>query len=93
VVTDRARLVFTAVAGDGDQYGSLPANDSAVVFLSGAQTARVDGAMALATAGALVFAQAPASCYDSAAVDALLARGVEAAEPGDLAQALLDRWP
>ncbi|GGK00118.1 chemotaxis protein CheB [Luteimonas terricola] len=93
VVMDRARLVFAAAEGGFDHYGALPASDSAVILLSGAQAARVDDAMALAAAGALVLAQAPESCYDSAAVGALVARGAEAAEPGDLAQTLLDRWP
>lgn len=93
VVADRARLLFVSTADSADHYHALPANDSAVVFLSGAQAARVDQAMDLAAAGALVFAQAPASCYDSVAVEALLARGASAAEPADLAQVLLDRWP
>ena len=93
VVADRARLVFAA-AGDGSpQYAALPAQDSAVLFLSGAHAARVDEAMAMAAAGALVLAQAPPSCYDSVAVDTLVARGAPVAEPGDLAQVLLDRWP
>ena len=92
LAVDRAQLKFTTGEGAG-HYATLPANDSAVVFLSGAQVARVDDAMALAAAGALVFAQSSESCYDSAAVDALVARGAEAAEPADLAQALLDRWP
>ena len=93
VMVDRARLVFVAADQSAGDYASLPASDSAVVFLSGAQTALVDSAMDLAAAGALVFAQAAASCYDSAAVDALLARGAVSAEPADLAQVLLDRWP
>ena len=93
VVEDCTRLVFRAGAEGFDHYGALPPSDTAVIFLSGAQEDRVDAAMALATVGALVLAQAPDSCYDSAAVGALVARGAEAAEPGDLAQALLDRWP
>ncbi|MGY1459719.1 MULTISPECIES: chemotaxis protein CheB [unclassified Luteimonas] len=93
VVQDRARMVFATAEDDGDSYGALPAADSAVIFLSGAQVARVDEAMALATAGALVLAQAPDSCYDSTAVGALVGRGADAAQPGDLATALLDRWP
>ena len=50
-------------------------------------------ATAMADAGALLLAQAPESCYDGAAVTALVARGAVSAEPGDLAQALVDRWP
>jgi len=90
VVEDRSRLRFAA----GDHgYNALPAHDSALVFLSGASSGRVDAAMALAAEGALVLAQTPDSCYDPAAVNALIARGAVAAEPGDLAQALADRWP
>ena len=94
VVDDRARLRF-ADAGDGRAtgYDALPAADSALVFLSGASVERVERAAAMAEAGALVLAQAPESCYDGAAVTALVARGAVSAEPGDLAQALVDRWP
>ena len=94
VVEDRARLRF-ADADDGRAtgYDALPAADSALVFLSGASVDRVERAMAMAGAGALVLAQAPESCYDGAAVTALVARGAVSAEPGDLAQALVDRWP
>ena len=90
---DRARLVFASAAGAaGDEYAALPAGDSALVFLSGADPERVGRAMDLAGAGALVLAQAPDTCYDATAVVALVARGAVAAEPGDLAQALLDHW-
>ena len=90
---DRGRLVFVASDPQQGGYEALPAGDSALVFLSGASPARVDAAMALAGDGALVLAQVPDSCYDGAAVAALVARGAVAAAPGDLAQALLDRWP
>lgn len=93
LVVDRAQLVFSADEGDGAGYAALPAADSAVVFLSGAQAARTAPAMALAGEGALVIAQAPESCYDREAVDQLVAQGVAAAEPGDLARVLIDRWP
>lgn len=93
-VEERARLVFSDAGDvDADSYRVLPPADSAVVFLSGARAERVGSAMELAAAGALVLAQSPDSCYDSAAVDALVARGAHAAEPAELAQALLDRWP
>ncbi|MGY0651702.1 chemotaxis protein CheB [Luteimonas sp. A537] len=94
VVSDRAQLLF-AIADNGalDHYGSLAAGDSVLVFLSGANVDRVDAAMALAGEGAMVLVQAPASCYDGIAVETLVARGAQAAEPGELAQLLLDRWP
>ena len=94
VASDRARLVFAIAEGGAlDHYASLAAGDSALVFLSGASVDRVDAAMALAGEGAMVLAQAPASCYDGTAVETLVARGAQAAEPGELAQLLLDRWP
>ena len=94
VVEERSRLRFAAAQPDAAVgYDALPAGDSALVFLSGASADRVDRAMAMAGAGTLVLAQAPDSCYDAAAVNALVARGAVAAEPGDLAQALIDRWP
>lgn len=94
VVEDRALLRF-ADAGDAGAigYDALPAGDSALVFLSGADSDRVERALSMAGAGALVLAQAPESCYDAAAVTALVGRGAVSAEPGDLAQALIDRWP
>lgn len=92
-IKHHARLAFAETDTDAeDCYGSLPAGDTALVFLSGADAARVDRAMDLAAAGALVLAQAPDTCYDAAAVDALVARGAVSAEPGNLAQALLDHW-
>ncbi|MEN1930051.1 chemotaxis protein CheB [Luteimonas sp. MJ250] len=94
VASDRARRVFAIAEGGAlDHYASLAAGDSALVFLSGASVDRVDAAMALAGEGAMVLAQAPASCYDGTAVETLVARGAQAAEPGELAQLLLDRWP
>ncbi len=94
LVEERSKLRF-AIAGEGSRsdYDSLVATDSALVFLSGADAGHVDSALALAAAGALVLAQAPDSCYDAAAVNALVGRGAVTAEPGDLAQALIDRWP
>lgn len=94
IVDDRARLRFADAGGDqATGYDALPATDSALVFLSGASVERVERAAAMAAAGALVLAQAPGSCYDGAAVTALVAQGAVSAEPGDLAQALIDRWP
>ena len=94
VVDDRARLRFEdADDGRTSGYDALPAGDSALVFLSGADVERVERAVSMAAAGALVLAQAPETCYDGAAVSALVAQGAVSAEPGDLAQALVDRWP
>ncbi|MGO4550646.1 chemotaxis protein CheB [Lysobacter sp. 2RAF19] len=72
---------------------ALPAEDSAVLMLSGADPALVDAAMAHAARGALVAGQSPDGCYDAAAPMALSARGANAAAPQELVQSLLQRWP
>jgi chemosensory pili system protein ChpB (putative protein-glutamate methylesterase) len=73
--------------------GALPAEDSAVLLLSGADPALVDPALAHAAKGALVAGQSPDGCYDAAAPMALTARGGEASTPHDLVNRLLLRWP
>jgi chemosensory pili system protein ChpB (putative protein-glutamate methylesterase) len=72
---------------------ALPANDSAVLLLSGADPAVVDAALAHAAKGALVAGQSPDGCYDAAAPMALTARGGTAGAPNELVQSLLQRWP
>lgn len=71
---------------------SLPANDSAVLMLSGSDPAQVDAVMKLAGAGALIAGQALDGCYDVAAPAALAARGGQAGKPQDLARRLAERW-
>jgi chemotaxis response regulator CheB len=71
---------------------ALPADDSAVLLLSGSDPAEVDAALAQAAQGALVAGQAPDGCYDGAASNALVARGGVAAAPAELVQQLLQRW-
>ncbi|MFC5569803.1 chemotaxis protein CheB [Lysobacter yangpyeongensis] len=71
---------------------SLPANDSAVLMLSGADPAQVDAVMKMAAAGALIAAQALDGCYDVAAPSALASRGGQAGKPQDLARRLAQRW-
>jgi chemosensory pili system protein ChpB (putative protein-glutamate methylesterase) len=71
---------------------SLPANDSAVLMLSGSDPAQVDAVMKLAGAGALVAGQALDGCYDVAAPAALASRGGQAGKPQDLARRLAARW-
>ncbi len=72
---------------------ALPAEDSAVLMLSGADPTLVDAAIAHAARGALVAGQSPDGCYDAAAPMALSARGATAAAPQELVQSLLQRWP
>lgn len=79
--------------GDGDVMASLPSADSAVLLLSGSDTALVDAALNHSWAGALVAGQAPDGCYDAAASSALIARGGASGQPVDLAARLAQRWP
>jgi chemosensory pili system protein ChpB (putative protein-glutamate methylesterase) len=72
---------------------ALPADDSAVLLLSGADAELVDAALALASDGALVAGQSAEGCYDAAAPIALAARGGTAGTPSELVQSLLQRWP
>ncbi len=70
----------------------LPPTDSAVLLLSGSDTALVDAAAALGSEGALVMGQSQEGCYDPAAPKALAARGADLGSPAQIAQRLTDRW-
>ena len=76
----------------GELIGVLPPQESAVLVLSGADSARVDAALALAGNGAWVAGQALEGCYDAAAVTLLAAGGAELGTPAQLAQTLVERW-
>jgi chemosensory pili system protein ChpB (putative protein-glutamate methylesterase) len=75
-----------------DLLATLPAGDSAVLMLSGADPTQVDAVMKLAGAGGLVAGQALDGCYDVAAPAALAARGGLAGKPQELARRLAERW-
>ena len=72
---------------------SLPAAESAVLLLSGSDTAQVEAALALAAQGGFVAGQSPQGCYDPAASKALAARGGMVATPAELATHLASHWP
>jgi len=80
------------VEGGDDVLAMLPAADSAVLMLSGADAAQVDAAMNLSWSGALVAGQAADGCYDAAAASALVARGAQAGQPAELSARLAERW-
>ena len=75
-----------------DLLTTLPAGDSAVLMLSGADAGQVDAVMKLAGAGAFVAGQSLDGCYDVAAPAALAARGGQAGKPQELARRLAERW-
>ncbi len=85
-------LVFAAVAGE-PAFAALPAIDSALLLLSGADIGLVDVAMSLSWAGGLSLGQSTENCFDPAASNALVARGGHAASLVQLSAKLLERWP
>ncbi|WP_206859926.1 chemotaxis protein CheB [Lysobacter changpingensis] len=80
------------VEGGDDVLATLPASDSAVLMLSGADPAQVDAAMKLSWSGALVAGQAADGCYDAVAASALVSRGAQSGQPAELAARLAERW-
>nr|WP_216653227.1 chemotaxis protein CheB [Stenotrophomonas maltophilia] len=77
---------------NGVSLASLPAEHTALVLLSGADLAHVGPALDLAAAGAWVAGQVGEGCYDPAAATAVVAAGMVAGEPQELAQAIAARW-
>ena len=76
----------------GVSIAGLPAEHSALILLSGADLAHVGPALDLAAAGAWVAGQVGEGCYDPAAATAVVAAGMVAGEPQELAQAIAARW-
>ncbi|HIE0128290.1 TPA: chemotaxis protein CheB [Stenotrophomonas maltophilia] len=76
----------------GISLAALPAEHTALVLLSGADLAHVGPALDLAAAGAWVAGQVGEGCYDPAAATAVVAAGMVAGEPQELAQAIAARW-
>lgn len=75
-----------------DPAALLPAHDSAVLFLSGADAALVPAVMDDSWGG-LVLGQTPdEGCYDPAAALAAIEAGAAHGSPVQLANMLLDRW-
>jgi chemosensory pili system protein ChpB (putative protein-glutamate methylesterase) len=93
-VAERAGgLVFITGGDTAALVAALPADDSAVLLLSGASEALVEDVLALSKAGAWVAGQATDGCYDPAAASRLAQHGLSTAEPSQLAQTLAERWP
>ncbi|PPU76887.1 MULTISPECIES: chemotaxis protein CheB [Xanthomonas] len=86
-------LAFVTQSDPAGLIAALPAADSAVLMLSGANEALVDGALALAGQGAWLAGQSADGCYDPAAAARLARQGILIADPAQLAQALAQRWP
>jgi len=89
---DAGQVAFRPGAVIHTMIPQLPPADSAVLLLSGSDSALVDPAATLGTQGALVLGQSQEGCYDPAAPRALAARGADLGTPVQLAQRLTDRW-
>lgn len=71
---------------------AVPADDSALLFLSGADPSLVDMALGPAWQGALVGGQSEEGCYDPIAARAVAQRGGPSGSPTDIADWLIARW-
>lgn len=80
-------------SNSGNLFDALPANDSAIVMLSGGDIASVDPIMRLASSGAWVAGQSAEGCFEPTAANDLVARGGEVGLPAQLAERLSERWP
>lgn len=74
-------------------FAALPAQDSAMLFLSGSDAGLIEDAMQAVDDGALIVAQSPEDCYDGAACAYLRSRGAASGLPPELAARLVARWP
>jgi chemotaxis response regulator CheB len=72
---------------------ALPAADSMIVVLSGADPQLIPMILALKQQGALVLAQDPDICFDAAAADALRREGAAVYPALGLARQIGARWP
>jgi chemosensory pili system protein ChpB (putative protein-glutamate methylesterase) len=83
---------FVAVNGLADVVAALPAADSVVLVLSGADPTVVPAVLALKDAGAVVLAQDPGTCFDAVASEQVIAAGAVPAGHADLARLTIDCW-
>jgi len=72
---------------------ALPARDSVLVVLSGADIGLIPAATSLRTDGGVTFTQSPDTCFDSAAAQALATQGAAALAPAQIATKVAERWP
>ena len=91
-VAVRNRGVYFVADAGGVQVSALPAAHSAVVMLSGSDVAVLDDVLGLAVAGAWVAGQTGEGCYDPVAANAVVAAGMAAGDPPQLAAAIAERW-
>ncbi len=91
-VAVRNRGLHFIADAQGIQVAALPPADSAVVMLSGSDVGAVENVLSLARDGAWVAGQTGEGCYDPIAANAVVAAGMAAGDPPQLAQAIAERW-
>jgi chemosensory pili system protein ChpB (putative protein-glutamate methylesterase) len=91
-VTVGGELRFAEAGDFATLADAVPADDSALLFLSGADPSLVDVAMGPAWQGALVGGQSEEGCYDPIAARAVAQRGGPSGSPTDIADWLIARW-
>ena len=85
---------LVVVPGEGEpRFAALPAGDSAILLLSGADPMLVERALSVALGGGLALGQSAENCFDPAASQALVARGGQADGIAGLVHRLQQRWP
>jgi len=72
---------------------ALPAADSVLVVLSGADPGLVPGANAMTAAGGQAFVQSPDTCFDAAAAQAIASNGAPAMPAAQIAGKVSARFP
>jgi len=87
-----ANFHFTRAEDLAQVVSALPAGDSAVMLLSGADPAVMPAVLALQAAGAMVLAQDPSSCFDAVSAQMAIDAGAAMATPAGLAQLVIERW-
>ena len=71
---------------------ALPAAESGVLVLSGADPELVAAVLEIHAAGGLVLAQDPSGCFDPAAAQAVAQAGADSGAPAELAARVVERW-
>jgi len=89
---NQGSFVYVAIPALSDLASALPAAESVVLLLSGADPAVVPAVLALHNGGGMVLAQDPESCFDSTAAGLLIDAGAMAASPAELARIVIERW-
>lgn len=87
-----ASFRFTRAEDLTQLVSALPAGESTVILLSGADPAVMPAVLALHAAGGTVLAQDPSTCFDAVSAQMAIRAGAASATPAGLAQLVIERW-